>query len=138
DTLVVGYGVKQAINNAVFASSGPVYRVDVGAGTQISAGNDVAYIVNQYTGQKVKVVVDPWAPTNFAFGFATRLPYALPNVPLPFWIETRMRDYYQIDWPVTTRNKYFGIYYSGVMKVPAAFAGVVFGGIVTPSTLVAG
>src|SRR5581483_8492642 len=69
DTLVVGYGVKQAINNAVFASSGPVYRVDVGAGTQISAGNDVAYIVNQYTGQKVKVVVDPWAPTNFAFGF---------------------------------------------------------------------
>lgn len=138
DVLVCGYGVKQAILQAVFGSTGPVYRIDAGAGSTITAGNDVDYFLNPYTGQKIKIVVDPWAPTNFAFGFATKLPYMLPDVPQPFWIETRMRDYYQIDWPVTTRNKYFGIYYSGVMKVPAPFAGVVFGGIVTPSTLVVG
>jgi hypothetical protein len=138
DVLVVGYGVKQAILQAVFGSTGPVYRIDTASGSTITAGNDVDELLNPYTGQKIKIVVDPWAPTNFAFGFATRLPYKLPDVPMPFWIETRMRDYYQIDWPVTTRNKYFGIYYSGVMKVPAPFAGVVFGGIVTPSLLVVG
>lgn len=138
DTLVCGYGVKQAILKAIFGSTGPVYRIDTTAGATVTAGNDVDFLLNPYTGQKVKIVLDPWAPTNFAFGFATRLPYKLPNVPRPFWIETRMRDYYQVDWPVTTRNKYFGIYYSGVMKVPAAFAGVVFGGIITPSAVVAG
>lgn len=138
DVLVCGYGVKQAILQAVFGSAGPVYRIDTAAGATVTAGNDVDFLLNPYTGQKIQIVVDPWAPTNFAFGFATKLPYKLPNVPKPFWIETRMRDYYQVDWPVTTRNKYFGIYYSGVMKVPAAFAGVVFGGIVTPSTLVVG
>lgn len=137
DVLVCGYGVKQAVLQAVFGSTGPVYRIDTAAGATITAGNDVDYFLNPYTGQKIRIVLDPWAPTNFAFGFATKLPYKLPNVPKPFWIETRMRDYYQVDWPVTTRNKYFGIYYSGVMKVPAPFAGVVFGGIVTPSTLVA-
>lgn len=138
DVLVCGYGVKQAILQAVFGSTGPVFRVDMASGTTVTAGQDVDFLLNPYTGQKVKIVVDPWAPTNFAFCFSTKLPYKLPDVPMPFWIETRMRDYYQIDWPVTTRNKYFGIYYSGVMKVPAPFAGAVFGGIVVPSTLVVG
>lgn len=138
DVLVCGYGVKQAILQAVFGSTGPVFRVDMQSGTTVTAGQDVDFLLNPYTGQKVKIVVDPWAPTNFAFCFSTKLPYKLPDVPQPFWIETRMRDYYQIDWPVTTRNKFFGIYYSGVMKVPAPFAGAVFGGIVTPSNLVVG
>jgi hypothetical protein len=129
--LVCGGLVKRAINKAVFSSSGPVYRIDLPSGSESTAGNDVSYLLNPITGSKIKITVDPWAPGNFAATFTTKLPYMAPDVPVPFKLQTRMRDYYQIKWPITTRTAYQGIYYSGVMKVHAAFSGGIFANINT-------
>lgn len=130
--ILCGGLVRRAINKAVFGSTGPVYRIDLGnQGGDTVAGQEATFILNPITGQKVKIMVDPWAPGNFAVGLTQKLPYQVPDVPVPFKIEARMRDYYQIAWPVTTRNKYFGIYYSGVMKVHAPFSGAVWANIST-------
>lgn len=130
--IVCGGLVKRAINKAVLSSSGPVYRIDVPSGNQgQTAGNEVTYLLNPITGSKAKITVDPWAPGNFAFAFTKKLPYVAPDVPVPFKLETRMRDYYQIKWPVTTRTAYQGIYYSGVLKVYAGFGGGVLANIGT-------
>lgn len=130
--IVCGGLVKRAINKAVLSSSGPVYRIDVPTGQQgQTAGNEVGYLLNPITGSKARITVDPWAPANFAFAFTRKLPYQAPDLPVPFKLETRMRDYYQIKWPITTRTAYEGIYYSGVLKVYAAFSGGVLANIGT-------
>lgn len=130
--IICGGMVKRAINKAVLSSSGPVYRIDVPSGNAgQTAGNEVQYLLNPITGSKAKITVDPWAPGNFAFAFTRKLPYQAPDLPVPFKLETRMRDYYQIKWPVTTRTAYQGIYYSGVLKLYAAFSGGVLANIGT-------
>lgn len=122
--VVCGGMVKRAINKAILSSNGPVYRIDLPSGnTGQTAGNEVGYLLNPITGSKAKIIVDPWAPANYAFAFTSKLPYIAPDVPVPFKLETRMRDYYNIKWPITTRTAFQGIYYSGVLKLYAAFSG---------------
>lgn len=124
--LVCGGTTRRAISKAVFASTGPVYRVDVGAGAEVTAGKLVDAIINPITGDKIPIVVDPWWPNNQLELTAEDLPeYTIPEVPLPYNIATRMRDYYQIIWPETTRTRYNGVYYSGMMQLRAPFAGAV-------------
>ncbi len=133
DKLVIGGNVQQAINKAVFGgTTGPVFRVDLPSGKPVTSGNTVKGILNPITGDIVEVVLDPWAPSNGALALCTSLPeYSIPEVPLPFYLQTRMRDYYQIIWPQVTRTQYQGVYYSGLMKVPALFAAAVFQNIAT-------
>jgi hypothetical protein len=125
--LVCGGITRVAISNAIFATTGPVYRVDLGqAGTDVKAGKVVTAIMNPVTGDMVDIVVDPWYPNNQLMLVTETLPeYTIPEVPLPYNVATRMRDYYQIIWPETTRTRYNGIYYSGMLQVRVPFSGAV-------------
>lgn len=125
--LFCGGSTSQAISNAIFATTGPVYRVDIPDGQgNVRSGTRVKSIMNPITGDDVPIVVDPWWPNNQLALLTETLPeFSIPEVPLPFNITTRMRDYYQIVWPETTRTRYNGIYYSGMMQVRVPFSGAV-------------
>jgi hypothetical protein len=125
--LICGGITRVAISNAIFATTGPVYRVDLGAnGTDVKAGKVVTHVLNPVTGDLVEIVVDPWAPNNQLKLVTEDLPeYTIPEVPLPYNVATRMRDYYQIEWPITTRTRYTGIYYSGMLQLRVPFSGAV-------------
>lgn len=123
-----GGNTRVAISNAIFGSTGPVYTTYINAesGPGIDAGKLVTSVMNPVTGDRVKIHVDPWYPNNQMMMFSKDLPeYSIPEVPLPFNICTRMRDYYQIIWPETTRTRYNGIYYSGMMQVRVPFSGAI-------------
>ena len=124
--LTCGGNTRVAISNTIFASTGPIYRAELGSNGKIDSGFVVDSIMNPVTGDKVPIVVDPWWPNNQLELSAEDLPeYSIPEVPLPYNITTRMRDYYQIIWPETTRTRYNGVYYSGVMQVRVPFAGAI-------------
>lgn len=124
--LVCGGITSVNISNTIFGTTGPVYRVDLGAETEVASGKRVKSILNPITGDVVPIVVDPWYPNNQMALTTEELPeYTIPEVPLPYNICTRMRDYYQIVWPETTRTRYNGIYYSGMMQVRVPFSGAI-------------
>jgi hypothetical protein len=125
--LTCGGNTRVAISSTIFSSTGPVYRVDLPAADgRIRSGALVDSVLNPITGDNVPIIVDPWWPNNQLELSAEDLPeYSIPEVPLPYNITTRMRDYYQIIWPETTRTRYNGVYYSGVMQVRTPFAGAI-------------
>lgn len=125
--LICGGNTSVAISSAIFSTTGPVYRVDIPDGEgSVRSGVRVKSVLNPITGDNVPIVVDPWWPNNQLELTAEELPeYTIPEVPLPYNICTRMRDYYQIIWPETTRTRYNGVYYSGMMQLRAPFAGAV-------------
>jgi len=124
--LVCGGITNVAISQTIFGTSGPVYRVDLGAGVTVDSGKLVQSVLNPITGDKVPILVDPWAPNNQVRFSSEELPeYTIPEVPLPYNVCTRMRDYYQIIWPETTRTRYNGIYYSGMLQLRVPFSGAV-------------
>lgn len=118
---------RVAISNAIFATTGPVYRVDLGQeGQEVKAGKIVSAVMNPVTGDIVPIVVDPWGANNQLQLMTEELPeYTIPEVPLPYNVATRMRDYYQIIWPETTRTRYNGIYYSGMVQLRVPFSGAI-------------
>ena len=124
--IITGGTTRVSISNTIFGSAGPIFRTDIPPGEEVNSGNVVKAVMNPVTGDLVPIIVDPWFPQNQVAIFANSLPeYTIPEVPLPFNIMTRMRDYYQIVWPETTRTRFNGIYYSGVMQVRAPFAAAV-------------
>jgi hypothetical protein len=125
--LTCGGNTRVAISSAIFSSAGPIYRTDIPDGQgSVRSGVLVKSVLNPITGDDVPIVVDPWWPNNQLELSAEDLPeYSIPEVPLPYNITTRMRDYYQIIWPETTRTRYNGVYYSGVMQVRTPFAGAI-------------
>lgn len=116
------------ISNKVLtgASSSPLVRYNVGANEQsmqIAASPFIDTYYNPITKQPLKVEVHPNIPAGTILAWADNLPAQYQSSEVPNVAEVRARqDYYQIDWPVTSRQQQVGVYAEEVLVVYAPFA----------------
>ena len=97
---------------------------NVGAVTA-TAGAIVGSYLNKYTmsgGQLVQVMLHPNVPPGTVIFFSRTIPYPLSNVANILQMKLR-QDYYQLEWPMLTRQYQYGVYADGVLQnyFPPAF-----------------
>jgi hypothetical protein len=110
-------------------ASGPLLRYEVsgdGNPYDLAAAGAVSFYFNPFAlngGLKIPVKIHPRVPPGTIIGWAENLPiqYQSNEVPNVAEIKTR-QDYYQIDWPVVTRQRQVGVYAEEVLAVYAPFA----------------
>ncbi|MBV9858749.1 MAG: hypothetical protein JO038_01385 [Alphaproteobacteria bacterium] len=121
--------LKNITNKVLSSASGPLVRYDVsGDGTALdfAASVTVSYYYNPFAtngGLRIPIRIHPRVPPGTILGWAENLPvqYQSNEVPNVAEIKTR-QDYYQIDWPVVTRQRQVGVYAEEVLAVYAPFA----------------
>ena len=112
-------------------ASGPLLRYETpadgsGGEYQLTASGVVQYYYNPYAvygGLRIPIRIHPRVPPGTIIGWAENLPiqYQSNEVPNVAEIKTR-QDYYQIDWPIVTRQRQVGVYAEEVLAVYAPFA----------------
>ncbi len=124
--------LKNITKKVLSTSSAPLlsYRADAspasGAGYQVTASGVVEFYYNPFAidgGLRIPIRIHPRVPPGTIIGWAENLPiqYQSNEVPNVAEIKTR-QDYYQIDWPITTRQRQVGVYAEEVLAVYAPFA----------------
>jgi len=116
------------ITNAVLknANTGAQrFNVVVDNSGMIAGGFKIASYLNKYTmngGQEIPVLIHPNMPAGTILFDTDELPYPQSNVANVKQMLLR-QDYWQIEWPVTTRKYPFGVYFDGVLQnyFPPAF-----------------
>jgi hypothetical protein len=110
-------------------ASGPLLRYEVagdGNAYDLAAAGAVSFYFNPFTlngGLKIPVRIHPRVPPGTIVGWAENLPVQYQSNEVPNVAEIRTRqDYYQIDWPVVTRQRQVGVYAEEVLAVYAPFA----------------
>ncbi len=73
------------------------------------AGRRVIAYHNKFTGVDLDIVVHPFIPTGTIIFWSDRVPYTMSNVANILQAKVR-QGYYQIEWPLTTRQYQFGVY----------------------------
>lgn len=101
--------------------------VDPNTGTPgMVAGGVVGWYFNPFTaegGARIPVKLHPQLPAGTIIGWAENLPMQYQSNNTPNVAEVKVRqDYYQIDWPLRTRAREFGVYAEEVLAVYAPFA----------------
>lgn len=124
DVAYVNAQELQNITTKVIAAGGtPLFRFNVDAqhgqvgDVTLTAGSVVGFYLNKFTmggGQLVKFLLHPNMPPGCIIFRCEQIPYALPDVQNILQVKT-IRDYYQIDWPLRTRQYELGVYYRGVL-----------------------
>jgi len=108
------------------ASSAPMVRYNVGenaSSMQLAASPFVDTYFNPITKQPLRIEVHPNMPPGTILAWADDLPAQYQSSEVPNVAEIRARqDYYQIDWPVTSRQQAVGVYCEEVLVVYAPFA----------------
>jgi hypothetical protein len=100
------------------------YFRDPNAGEyMLTAGGAIEFYYNPYLNKKIPIIVHPNLGAGTIIGWAEDLPaqYQSNEVPNVVEVKTR-RDYYQIDWPITTRAQMAGVYAEEVLAIYAPFA----------------
>jgi len=121
---------KNIIAKVLNGSSSPLLRYDVqatnGGEYEITAGGRVAFYYNPYavdTGMRIPIRIHPRVPPGTIVGWCQNLPVQYQSNEVPNVAEVKTRqDYYQIDWPITTRQRQVGVYAEEVLAVYAPFA----------------
>jgi hypothetical protein len=108
------------------ASAAPMVRYNVGenaSSMQLAASPFVDTYFNPITKQPLRIEVHPNVPPGTILAWADDLPAQYQSSEVPNVAEVRARqDYYQIDWPVTTRKQSVGVYCEEVLVCYAPFA----------------
>lgn len=123
--------LKNITNKVLSNASGPLLRYVAGesdgeAEYRLAASGRIDFYFNPFAiegGQKIPLKVHPTLPPGTIFGRTKTLPpqYQNNNVPQPCEVRTR-RDYYEIDWPLRTRQYEMGVYAEEVLAVYAPFS----------------
>lgn len=111
------------------ASSAPLLRYNNDASGEpysLEAGGTISSYFNPFSydgGSKIPVKIHPFVPAGTIIGWSANLPeqYQSNNVPNVAEVKVR-RDYYQIDWPLRSRQYEMGVYSEEVLAVYAPFA----------------
>jgi hypothetical protein len=110
-------------------ASGPLLKYEVstdGNPYDLAAAGAVSFYFNPFTlngGLKIPVRIHPRVPPGTIIGFAENLPIQYQSNEVPNVAEVKTRqDYYQIDWPVVTRQRQVGVYAEEVLAIYAPFA----------------
>jgi hypothetical protein len=110
-------------------ASGPLLRYNVNGDDNpydLAAAGAVSFYFNPFAlngGLKIPVKIHPRVPPGTIIGWAENLPIQYQSNEVPNVAEVKTRqDYYQIDWPVVTRQRQVGVYAEEVLAVYAPFA----------------
>lgn len=109
-------------------SAAPLTRfvMDNNGGNSLEANQVIASYYNPYqAGGPVSIPVEihPNLPPGNVLGWADNLPLQYQNANVPNVAEVVYnRDYYQIDWPITTREYQFGVYAYETLAIYAPLA----------------
>jgi hypothetical protein len=89
----------------------------------ITAGGNVEYYYNPYLNKKIPIRLHPNVSAGTILGWAGDLPVQYQSSEVPNVAEMKVRrDYYQIDWPITTRAEMSGVYVEETLAIYAPFA----------------
>lgn len=119
---------KNITSRVLSSGSSPLlqYRTEGKDGFAIVANGVVEYYYNPFAmngGIKIPVMLHPNVPPGTIFGWCEDLPVQYQSNEVPNVAEVHCReDYYQIDWPLTTRQYQSGVYSEEVLAVYAPFA----------------
>lgn len=122
--------LKNITSKVLNASSGPLLQYTQNPGNaeyHMTAGGTVGFYYNPFmapgAGQRIPIKIHPKVPPGTIIGWAANLPiqYQSNEVPNIAQILTR-QDYYQINWPLLTRQRQIGVYSEQVLAVYAPFA----------------
>ncbi len=125
----------QELNNitkkVLNGTSAPLLRYEApadgsGGEYQLTAAGVVQYYYNPFalgTGLRIPIKLHPRVPPGTILGWCENLPiqYQSNEVPNVAEVKTRM-DYYEIDWPLVTRQRQVGVYAEECLAVYAPFA----------------
>ena len=92
---------------------------------RMTAGAAIDFYFNPFLngGMKIPIKIHPMVPPGTILGYAADLPLQYQSNEVPNVAEVKVRrDYYQVDWPVTTRAQMVGVYAEEVLAVYAHFA----------------
>ena len=127
--LYVNSQEQTSITNKVIGSSnGSLLRFNTEGKDPyaIVAGGVVTSYFNPYMpngGQIIPVKIHPKVPPGMVVGYCENLPIYYQNNEVQNVAEIKCRqDYYQIDWPVRTRQYETGVYVEEVLAIYATFA----------------
>jgi hypothetical protein len=117
------------INKKIVASGGiPLFRFTLPGGTgsdddkpALLGGASIAKYWNKFTQQFLDIRIHPNLAPGTIFFNSSEIPYPLSGVDNVSFIRCR-RDYYQIEWPVVSRQYVYGVYADEVLVCRAPFA----------------
>ena len=93
---------------------------------QVTASGVVQFYYNPFAingGLRIPIRIHPRVPPGTIIGWAENLPIQYQSNEVPNVAEVKTRqDYYQIDWPVVTRQRQVGVYAEEVLAIYAPFA----------------
>lgn len=82
---------------------------------RIVAGRRVTSYLNKFFGNTLDIEIHPYLPPGTVLFWSDRIPYELPGT--ANLLEAHVRqDYYQIQWPLTTRKYEYGVYVDEVFS----------------------
>jgi len=111
-------------NKVMAAASGTILRYNSDSGSanepyRINANGVITNYYNPYLpggGRMVPIMIHPNLPAGTLFGWCEELPIYYQNNQVQNVAEMHMRrDYYQIDWPLRSRQYEMGVYAEGVL-----------------------
>jgi hypothetical protein len=123
--------LKNITAKVLSSSSGPLLRYDTPADGsageyQLTASGVVQYYYNPFAingGLRIPIRIHPRVPPGTIIAWAENLPIQYQSNEVPNVAEVKTRqDYYQIDWPIVTRQRQVGVYAEEVLAVYAPFA----------------
>ncbi len=122
--------LKNITAKVLSGASAPLLRYHEPVGQEVDprlvASNTVAFYYNPFAldgGLKIPVKIHPRVPPGTIIGWAENLPIQYQSNEVPNVAEVKTRqDYYEIDWPITTRQRQVGVYAEEVLAVYAPFA----------------
>jgi hypothetical protein len=124
--------LKNITTKVLSSSSAPLLRYDApvdqasGEGYQITASGAIQFYYNPFAlngGLRIPIRIHPRVPPGTIIGWAENLPIQYQSNEVPNVAEVKTRqDYYQIDWPIVTRQRQVGVYAEEVLAVYAPFA----------------
>lgn len=115
------------INKRVIAGGGvPLFRLTIPSGPNgdeptIMGGTSVARYWNKFTQQFLDIMIHPNITPGTILFKTNEIPYPLSGVGEVNFVRCR-RDYYQIDWPIVSRQYVYGVYADEVLVCRAPFA----------------
>jgi hypothetical protein len=93
---------------------------------ELTAGGTIRYYYNPFAqdgGDKVPLRIHPKVPPGTILGWAENLPMQYQSNEVPNVAEMKERtSFYQIDWPLVTRQRQSGVYVEETLAVYAPFA----------------
>lgn len=116
DLMYMDAGTSTFANLRVLSGGGaPLFRFTLdGQQDRAIIGNaTVGSYINPVTKKIIKIQVHPYFPVGTIAIISKTLPYQTPNVPIPFRLQARSRDWTEYEWPLVTRTRGRGQYMSG-------------------------